>query len=220
MAEQPDTSTRPGRKRPVGLLGIAYCYYSIHHRNGDRVTKVRRILSLGVAPIILGILLALRLGSPPGNTLQLVVAVMAVLAAVLIGLLPLAHSILAQTDSVTKYTIGERAIAQRSIDRVQVLQDLHASISWAVILLVVGLASSAFLVLLGAPFTSSSGQWERGIEFALIFILYTVMASTAFTFFDVATGIFEAMESHAESLKRRIRGNMGSTIDTEDKDIE
>lgn len=194
--------------RPTGLRGIAYCYFAAHHQDGTRQIKITRILWLGLVPVVLGALLAYRLGAPSGTNLAVVVAVLSVLAAVLIGLLPLAHSILAQSETLREYKLGERPLAQHEINRVQVLQDLHASISWAVALLVVGLAASAIIALISPSPGTSPDSWLKVTMAALVFVLYTVMASTSLTFFDVATGVFEAMESHATSIKDRIRKNI------------
>jgi hypothetical protein len=196
--------------RPTGLRGIAYCYFSVHHIDGTRGLKVRRILVLGLVPIVFGVVLAVRLGVPAESTLALIVAVLSVIAAVLIGLLPLAHSILAQSDSERKYLPGERALAAQQITRVQVLQDLHAAVSWAVILLVGGLAACAILVFLIPPFVEKLTTFQKYAQFGLLVLLYGVMTSTALTFFDVAAGVFEAMESYAEALKQKIRNNIDS----------
>lgn len=194
--------------RPTGLRGIAFCYFAVHHSDGTRYIKTRRVLWLGVFPLLLGVVLTCRLGSLSGSNLALVVAVLSVLAAVLVGLLPLAHSILAQSETLREYKQGQLPLAQHELDRVQVLQDLHASISWAVALLVLGLGVSAIIALIGPIQTSSSGFIHRASIVVLTFTLYAVMASTSLTFFDVATGIFEAMESHAKCIKDRIRKNI------------
>jgi len=194
--------------RPTGLLGIAHCHFAVHLQSGERVFRWRRLLIFAIASVVIGVLLVAKLGAPAGDKLSLIVAVLAVVSAVLMGLLPLAHSILGQANTERKYTEGERPLAQQELDRVQTLQDLHAAISWAVILLVVGLAACAAIALLPtAPPTGRSG-WMNWLERGLLVVMYSIMASTALTLFDVAKGVFEVMESHAESIKRRILGNI------------
>lgn len=201
------------KKRPAGLLGIAYCYFSLHMRDGRRAFQWHRVAVYGAVPILIGVLLAIKLGTPDKDKLTLIVAVLSVLAAVLVGLLPLAHSILAQTEVRDRYTEGERPIAQQELDRVQVLQDLHAAISWAVIVLVFGLAICAVIGL-----ATSAAGW---IQAALRGGLYFVMASTALTFFDVSQVVFESMEHHAKTLKERIESSMvASRRDDADKKDE
>jgi len=45
-------------------------------------------------------------------------------------------------------------------------------------------------------------------RFGVLWMLYSVMTSTALTFFDVARGVFEAVESHSEGIKSQIRSNI------------
>jgi hypothetical protein len=198
--------------RPTGLSGIAHCHFSSYHEDGRRTLKASRLIWLGVLPFILGALLAMRLGSPPPDKLSLIVAVFSVVAAVLIGLLPIANSILGQTEITRKYDVGESVLAKESITRVQVLQDLHAAVSWAVVLVVAALVICAALLFLVPPFVPPNSRWINGITFFSLVMLYGIMASTAFTFFDVASGIFETMESYAEAIKVRVRNNISTDM--------
>jgi hypothetical protein len=161
-----------------------------------------------------------RVGIPEDSYIPLIVAVLAVLAAVLVGLLPLIHSVIGQANADRQYSTGEKEIAQQELDRIQTLQDLHAAISFAVVLLVLGLISCIVFPFLGTVPVGASpalpqpriyGPYEHGFAETLTVILYTVAVSTSLTFFDIAKGIFEAVESYAESLKKRIRKNIGST---------
>ncbi len=193
--------------------------------DGKRQWRWLRFIGFGILPVVLGILLSLRLDPPDPPYLPLIVAVYSVLAAVLVGLIPLVHSVIGQSDPDRKYDAGQRPLAQQEIDRIQTLQDLHAAISYATILLVVSLGACVVLVFLLPASSGGAGTASQPhataitvLAYCLTAIVYAVGASTALTFFDVATGVFEAMESHAESLKRRIRGNVAP--DEEHKDDE
>jgi hypothetical protein len=202
--------------RPTGLTGILFCYFSTHRVDGTRQIGALRFAVLGLLPILVGAVLARRLGVPGLSSLQLYIAVVAVLAAVLIGLLPLIHSVLGQVNADRKYDPGERGRAEQELNRIRVLQDLHASVCWAVILLVCALAVSVVLVLLpdyipetAATTRSTTTKWSLWAQYAATMVLFTVAASTSLSFFDIARGVFEAVENHAESLKAQIERNIG-----------
>ncbi len=82
--------------------------------------------------------------------------------------------------------------------------------------LVLGLVISLLLAIIGDPPTAlqmeagaaALPEWLRWSRVVVAAGLYSVMASTALTFFDVADMVFEAMESQAELAKRTIRSNM------------
>jgi 4-amino-4-deoxy-L-arabinose transferase-like glycosyltransferase len=194
--------------RPTGLRGVAYCYFATYLTNGKRQWSWGRFGVLAVLPGIVGVLLTLHLGSPRDDRLSLIVAVLAVMAAVLIGLLPLVHSIVGQASTDRKYVVGERHLAQQQLDRVQTLQDLHASISWSVMLLVVALGSCAVLALVPPVTEEQELIWQPYLVQPALVVLYSIMGSTALTFFDVARGVFEGMESHSEAIKTAIRNNI------------
>jgi uncharacterized membrane protein HdeD (DUF308 family) len=201
--------------RPTGLSGIAYCHFATYCTDSKRKCNWARLIVYGIVPIIVGILLALHLGKPADDAMSMVVAVFAVVAAVLIGLLPLVHSILGQANTERKYDQGERPLAQQELDRVQTLQDLHAAISWAVILLVLALGCCAAIAMIPAKEDQQGFAWQDVVHWVLLAILYSVMASTALTFFDVARGVFEGMESHSEAVKTKIRNNVKPIADDE-----
>ncbi|MGE0756805.1 MAG: hypothetical protein AB7O38_07285, partial [Pirellulaceae bacterium] len=114
-------------KRPTGLRGIAWCHFSVLLVDGRREWRWWRLCLLGVAPFVLGGLLAAKLSPPDGEHLTLIVAVYSVVAAVLVGLIPLSQSVIGQCDANRKYEPGERPLAQQELDRIQTLQDLHAA---------------------------------------------------------------------------------------------
>ena len=206
--------------RPTGFSGIAWCHFSTLLVNGTRKWRWWRFWALGIGPFVLGGLLAWKLGPPGGEYLPLIVAVYSVVAAVLVGLIPLAQSVIGQSDPNRTYEAGERPLAQQELDRIQTLQDLHAAISYATILLVVSLGACVVIVFVspaaaGDATSPPTTQPVVAVRFAyaLATIIYGVGSSTALTFFDVASGVFEAMENHAETLKRRIRNNVDADVD-------
>ena len=195
-------------RRPVGLRGVAYCYFASHRVDGKRLWSWGRFGLFGVVPVLFGLLLAWQFGKPQDDALTMVIAVLSVLAAVLLGLLPLVHSIVGQTNTDRKYAVGEQPLAQQELDRVQTLQDLHAAISWAVILLVVALGCCALVALLPEVTAEQKIRWQPWIMKPILVVLYSIISSTALTFFDVARGVFEGMESHSEAIKTKIRNNV------------
>jgi hypothetical protein len=204
--------------RPTGLRGVAYCYFATYLTTGKRAWSWPRFIVFAIVPLAVGTLLAWHLGAPKDDRLSLIVAVLSVLAAVLMGLLPLVHSIVGQATVSRKYAIGERPLAQQELDRVQTLQDLHAAISWAVMLLVVALGCCAVIALVPEVKQGQKSTWQPYLIQPSLVVLYTIMGSTALTFFDVARGVFEGMESHSEAIKKAIRNNIqtGDGVETED----
>lgn len=197
--------------RPSGLLGIAYCYFSVHRTTGQRQFSTFRFFVFGILPFCAGLALFLKFGPPETGNLGLVAAVMSVVSAVLLGLLPLSHGIVGQCDTERKYTEGEFPLAEEELNRIRTLQDLQSAISWAVILLVVGLVACVVISLL--PRSSQEPSMVVHAAWTWILwicsgIMYAVMTSTVMSFFDVATGVFEGMENHAEAVKRSIGHNM------------
>lgn len=195
-------------RRPTGLAGIAFCYFAVHLVDGHRRWSWTRFIVLAVVPVGVGVVLARQMGQPQVDKLSLIVAVLAVLAAVLIGLLPLVHSIVGQARADRKFVVGEKHLAQRELDRVQTLQDLHAAISWSVMLLVVALGCCAAVALVPPVTGQPKWVWQPWVLEPAITLLYGIMVSTALTFFDVARGVFEGMESHSEAIKTAIRNNV------------
>lgn len=210
-------------KRPTGLRGIAWCHFSVLLVNGERQWRKWRFWLLGIGPFVLGALLTWKLGPPGGDYLPLIVAVYSVVAAVLVGLIPLAQSVIGQSDPERKYEAGEKPLAQQELDRIQTLQDLHAAISYATILLVVSLGACVALAFLLPPAAKQGAALAPqpkvvvALAYVMAAIIYSVGVSTALTFFDVATGVFEAMENHAETLKRRIRNNIQPDVESKNE---
>lgn len=202
-------------KRPTGLRGVAYCYFATYLTSGQRAWSWSRFTVFAVAPVVVGALLAWHLGAPEDDRLSLIVAVLSVLAAVLIGLLPLVHSIVGQATVGRKYAVGERPLAQQELDRVQTLQDLHAAISWAVMLLVVALGCCAVIALVPDEDPAQELKWQPFVVLPALLALYSIMGSTALTFFDVARGVFEGMESHSEAIKKAIKNNIDTSTPVE-----
>ncbi|MBI9018795.1 MAG: hypothetical protein JEZ07_16205 [Phycisphaerae bacterium] len=203
-------------KRPTGLRGIAYCHFASYYTGGERRRDWKRIIFFGVIPMVFGFFLSYKFGKPEKETLTMIIAVLSVLAAVLLGLLPLAHSIVGQANVDRKYSIGERPLASQELNRVQALQNLHAAISWAVILLVVALGCCAILA-----FLPDAKEGEELIVLTpharlVLVLLYGIICSTALTFFDVAQGVFEGMESHSETIKTKIRNNIQKKANDEE----
>ena len=203
-------------RRPIGLAGLAFCYFASHQTDGKRLWDWKRFIFFGITPVIVGLLLFWQFGRPEKDSLTMIVAVLSVLAAVLLGLLPLAHSIVGQTNIDRKYTAGEKPLAQQELDRVQTLQDLHAAISWAVILLVIALGCCAIVALLPDIQAEQKSKWLSLIISPVLILLYTIISSTALTFFDVARGVFEGMESHSEAIKTKIRNNIKKDANDEE----
>lgn len=194
----------------TGVRNIAYCYFSAHMDGKDRQFLKARLWWFGLFPMLVGGLLTSLLPPPSGNNLGLVVAILSVVAAVLVGLLPIAHSILGQVRIDKKFSQGELLEAKNEINRVQTLQDLHAAVSWAVILLVVGLGACAFLALIPEEknwTTQTMKTWFPRANGVLAGLLYYVMASTAMTFFSVARDVFDTLENQARTIKRTINQN-------------
>jgi len=212
-------------KRPTGIHGLVYCYFAHHQADGTRRVTANRVMFLGILPLLVSVALLVRLGLPRIDDLPLFTTVTAIITAVLIGLLPLMHSVIGQTDPDKKYTSGERPIAQQEIHRIETLQDLHATVSLAIALLVVALA-----IFVAFPFLATKSVSTNGVNvwtydgfwyypaMILTFGLYAIAVSTALTFFDIASGIFEAVENHAELLKERVNKNVAppSTPDVTD----
>jgi hypothetical protein len=103
--------------------------------------------------------------------------------------------VIGQADRDRKYEIGERAIPQQEVDRIQTLQDLHAAISLAVIMLVTGLFACMIFPFLGyypdaSPANPQPARilapWERELALVLTYVLFVVGISTALTFLDIA----------------------------------
>lgn len=195
-------------RRPTGLRGVAFCYFATYLVDGKRRWNWMRFVVFAVVPVVVGVLLSQHLGAPEDDKLSLVVAVLAVLAAVLMGLLPLVHSIVGQARTDRKYVIGEQHLAQQELDRVRTLQDLHAAISWSVMLLVVALGCCAVIALVPPTSEEQRFVWQPWVTEPTLVILYSIMGSTALTFFDVARGVFEGMESHSETIKTTIQNNV------------
>ncbi|HEX8322367.1 MAG TPA: hypothetical protein VF595_00515 [Tepidisphaeraceae bacterium] len=187
--------------RPTGLRGILFCHFSAYLKTGGRQVRPWRVGLLGVLPCAIGATLGIKVGPPRESDLSLLVAVLSVLGAVLIGLLPLIYSVISQSDSKRRYAVGESPLAMNEIARIQALQDLHAAVAWSVILLVGALALCVCLIF----FTSG---WY---VIVVASIIYAICCSTALAFFDIARGIFEAIENHAEMLKRQINNNVALT---------
>lgn len=205
-------------KRPTGLRGVAYCYFATYLTSGTRAWSWPRFLVFALMPLVVGVLLAWHLGAPEDDRLSLIVAVLSVLAAVLIGLLPLVHSIVGQASVRRKYAVGERPLAQQELDRVQTLQDLHAAISWAVMLLVVALGCCAVVALVPEEDPAQKVKWQPFLIQPALIALYSIMGSTALTFFDVARGVFEGMENHSEAIKKAIKNNIDTSTPEEKED--
>ena len=203
--------------RPTGLSGMAYCYFASYRTNGVRVWDWRRFIVFCIVPIIFGYLLFRQFDRPSEATLVMIVAVLSVLAAVLLGLLPLAHGIVGQANTDRKYAVGEKALALQELNRIQTLQDLHAAISWAVVLLVVALGCCAILGLLPDAATVQSVKLLSCVSAIILVILYSIICSTALTFFDVARGVFEGMESHSEAIKTKIKNNIKNVATDEEE---
>lgn len=209
-------------KRPAGLRGIAYCYFASHDVQDQRRISYWRLVIFAILPIAVGVILLLKFGAPPTGSLSLIAAVFSVVAAVLLGLLPLSHSIIGQSDTKRVYTEGDSPLAEQELNRVRTLQDLQAAISWAVILLVIGLAACLILALLPRATAAAPLAWwnERLLQLVSA-MMYSITASTALSFFDVAAGVFEGMESHAEAVKACIKNNTKSGRQhTETTDID
>jgi hypothetical protein len=194
---------------------MCWGYFSTFRTDGKRLLSIRRIFFLGIIPIAAGVGFMLRVGVPSYSSLQVFVPVLAVLAAVLVGLLPLIHSVLGQVKCDRKYEPGEHLLAETELNRIRVIQDLHAGVSWAVVLLVVALGFAAMLVFLPGYMPQGSQSpvspvWSHRVQLTCSIVLYSVACSTSFSFFDIASGVFEAVENQAENIKRRIESNARS----------
>lgn len=195
------------------LREIARAHFSEYLADdaGSRPFRLRRLFVFAIVPLLVGVLLSWKLGPPGSGHLTLIAAVYAVVTSVLVGLIPLAQSVIAQIAPNRLYQAGERRLADQEINRIQTLQGLHAAISYATILLVASLGACVLTVFL-LPVVDIRG-WKE-VAYCTAAIIYTVGASTALTFLDVATGVFEVMENHADMLKWKVRSNVRSDADS------
>ena len=193
-------------------IQIVACYYSSFADNG-RHFRWTRLMILGLLPAVLSAGISIRFGPPTLQAIGVIIPVYSVLIAVLVGTIPIAHSVIGQSDPDRTYDPGQRAYANNEIDRIQALQDVIASISYAAMLLVVSLVVCICIAFVVSDKTDGSTNTQASIYLwyllrCFAFLIYFGGVSSFFTFFDIAVGVFDAMEHHAETLKDRIRNNV------------
>ena len=178
------------------LRNIICAHYCPHVTVQGRKFSLSALLIYGALPLGVGMALCGQLGQPKETYLALLIAVYGVLAAVLVGLLPIVYSI--ADNTFTRHSEGQYPSVQRERRRLQVLQDLYATISYGTILLVLAVGALIAFVFVPGPL---AGGPDGMLVSVLLTIVYAVGCSTVLSVFRVATGVFTAMEDQVERVK-------------------
>lgn len=184
---------------------IIYCTFAPHTASGTRQVSATDVGLYFVLPLGIGAFGAWAIGVVQEPYLTTVIAVYAILAAVLMSLLPLIYSIVGQADTKRKFTPGERILARNELVRLTTLQDLYAAICYSIFLLVLALFACIALVFLNK-------LWKDGailcwLEHICSTAVYFVGASTALSVLNVGNGVFDAMEDQVRVSRELIEGN-------------
>ncbi len=202
----------------ASLASISKRYFGVIRENGAWAVSLPRVLFLGVAPLAVASFLTAAFGVPKREALGLLSAVYAIVAGFLVGLIPLVHSIIGQSRVDRPYALSEEFYYKRELMRIQTLQHLHAVIAGSTLVLVMALAFSCCISLV-LPWGKNPEPID-GLCQAFVIgastIVYFAGVSTLLAFVDVATGVYDAIESHTEQLKQRLIENR--PIETEDAD--
>lgn len=188
--------------------------FRIFYQNGTRPWSAASFLVFCLLPILLGLALVAFLGVPPPSTISLIVASFGILAAVLVGLLPVIHGLVSQAKIERAYTLGEVRIGELELERLRSLRELYAVIAFSILVLVFGVAAATFLAAIYelAPLPEKSatrlaGWWEWS-ALASSFLVYSVASSTTLSFIDLASGVYTALESQADESEHMIRDQL------------
>ncbi len=181
------------------LAKILRANFSPHRVGRGRVFSPVELIIYGIIPLAGGAALSWRLGRPSEEYLALLIAVYGVLAAVLVGLLPIVYSIASGT--YTAHAKGEYPAIDHERRRLEVLQDLYSTISYGTILLVAALASLIAMLFLPDPATSDNTESTLAV---LECFVYFVGCSTILSILNVAMGVFTSMEDQVCKAKERL----------------
>ncbi len=170
---------------------------------------------LGI-PALLAYLLHGRFGNVGHEQLPTFLAVYGILAAVVVGLLPLVYTIIGQTDTSREYTPGQRPLAERELTRIYTLQDLYSTISYSTFLLVVSIFCCIMIGIMPSD-TATQADWMRVLIAALSGTTYFVGVSTAISILDVGNGVFDAMNDQVDAAEQEIHANCAPDAADEDE---
>lgn len=201
------------RLNPARILADRF---RVSYDNGDRRRSALSFCIFAALPVALGLLLTWLLSVPPGATIALIVASFGILAAVLVGLLPVIHGLVSQANVERGYTLGEMKIGELELARLRSLRELYAVIAYSILLLILGVAASTALAALYElsplePVESRAMGLVDWMYLVASFLIYFVASSTAFSFFDLASGVYDALESQADESERMIRDQLART---------
>jgi uncharacterized membrane protein YidH (DUF202 family) len=187
---------------------ILECYYSSFTDDG-RKFQFARLVIFGILPSIFSVSLVWKFGAPTKEYLTSIISIYGILLAVLVGMTPLAYSITERSDTNKEYTEANRYQAKHDVHRIETLQDVTASITYASVILVITLIACVILALCQPSVANQKGvlpdkAWEW-VSIIFGFVVYLGGMSSVFTFFDISKHIFNAMEDYAEEAKSQIR---------------
>lgn len=164
-----------------------------------------------VVPLMAAILIVSQFNSIDDDLIPLIMAAFAVLAAVMTGLLPIVHGVVGQVQCGS-FEPGQFPLVRRELDRIETLRELYSTISYAVIILVLGVVALVALALIPAPLVGQDGEpygmwlWVR---ITLVGFTYFVAASTMASFFNIATGVYESLEDQAARAAKELESSLG-----------
>ena len=189
---------------------VVRCQFSPHRADGTRRLSKSHVFLYLLLPLGIGWATGTKLPTIDRDFIALVIATYSILAAVLVGLLPVVYSIVGQTDRLRKYSAGERPLAQQELNRLEALQDLYATISYSTFLLVLALFCAVGLVFTLPQETQNSPVIETAMRTSryLSMVIYFVGASTILSILNVGNGIFDAMEDQVRVTKNTIRASI------------
>jgi hypothetical protein len=125
-------------------------------------------------------------------------AVYAIVASVMIGLIPVTQNLVGLADTGRRYDAGERPLFRQQVIRLQVLRELYAELAFVVVLLV-----ASFVPILLAGAASFPGWLKQCISaFA-----YSVGAAVALAFLRTVAGIYLVLDVQAHEVNKKLNAN-------------
>ncbi|MAX27344.1 MAG: hypothetical protein CMJ19_22845 [Phycisphaeraceae bacterium] len=190
------------------MCNIIRCYFFTFVKD-DRKFSLKRLILYGIIPLAASVAILCKYDAPNTERLSTIIPIYGILIAVLVGVMPLAFSITDRSGSEEKYTTGQSFLARKEIDRIQALQDLSASVSYAITMLVMSLVSCIVLALFQPEAKDgeiiNTGKIWPYFSPIIGYLVYWGGVTSIFIFFDIAMNIFEAIDHYSEVLKMSIR---------------
>jgi len=180
------------RVSPFQIIRDNFCPFS--HGVGRQFSK-RHFASFAVLPCVGGVVLACTLYGIQPPTAAIIIGVYSIIAAVMTALLAVIHNVIGSTSVEKGFDAGDWKKKRELILQLEVLRELYANASYAVLILVGGLGPLVAL-LFDLPCVA---------RVVLSGAVHAVSISVVLSFLSVITGIYLVLDTQAKNMDSAIR---------------